>query len=66
MKIYAVCWSCGDDYYGFNAPKKIFSTKEKAEAWLKKQEEVEIENGEFIDWSFLAPTKVKIIEYELC
>lgn len=35
MKVYGVCVQCSDDYYGYNPPRKMFSTKEKAEQYLK-------------------------------
>lgn len=38
-KIYAVCLECDDNYYGYLKPQKVFSTRAKAEAFVREQAE---------------------------
>lgn len=35
MKVYAVCELCDDYYYGYLAPRKIFTNKGKAQAYAQ-------------------------------
>lgn len=35
MKVYAVCEACGDSYYGYLAPSKVFKDKAKAQDYAK-------------------------------
>lgn len=35
-KVYTVCEACGDSYYGYLAPSKIFKDKAKAQAYAKE------------------------------
>jgi hypothetical protein len=36
MKVYAVCDICGDSYYGYLSPRKIFKDKERADAYARE------------------------------
>ena len=64
MKVYGVCVECTDSYYGYNPPRKIFSSKEKAEKYVKENFEYNEEDDSYYEILVFA-TKVEIFDWEV-